>query len=1060
MKMRFGFVAAVSLLAASLAAFGATKTWTGGGDGTSWTNTANWSGGIPPGTGDDVSITSGSGTTVVISATDVTVRSIQCTKGFTVSGRTLTLTGGASVFSGALWITNNATLTVSGVGSSATANGATLAADSDFYALGGGAIHLPNLKSVTNNVQNVTWRADGTGSLVDLSAITNLTLGQYRICYVQVYNGGTVDLRRVIAAAGAVQVDARDASSVVDLSGLAGRWTSLGSSELILHAQTGASILVPNVTQLEHAALRVDDTGTISTAQLVLLTNVTLTVDGCAPNFGHLTNIDDTDVYALAGGVARLTNVFRVNNGNQNVTWQADGDGSQVNLSQVTNVTLGFYRLLYVDGYDGGAVDLRRVKAAAGAVQVDARDEGTMVDLSGLSGRWTSLGSSELALHAQSGASIVMPNVTQLEHASLRVDDTATISTAQLNLVTNVTLTVEGSAPNFGHITNIDDTAVYALAGGVARLTNVFRVNNGNQNVTWQADGDGSLVDLSQVTNVTLGFYRLVYVDAYNGGVVDLRRVNMAAGAIHVDARGEGTVVNLSGLAGRWTSLGSSELVLHSQTGASILVPNVTQLEHASLRVDDTGTISTAQLTLLTNVMLTVDGSVPNFGRVTNIDDTDVYALAGGVARLTNVFRVKNDNQNVTWQADGAGSQVNLSQVTNVTLGYYRLLYVDGYNGGAVDLRRVKSAAGAVRVDARNASTVVDLSGLTGRWTSLGSSELALHAQSGASIVIPNVTQLEHALLQVDDTGTISTAQLNLLTNVTLTVDGSAPNFGHVTNIDDTEVYALAGGVARLTNVVRVSNGNQNATWQASGSGSLVDLSAVTSITVGYYRVLYVEALSGGKVDLRRLTSLSTGAVQMTADGTGSVIDLTALSGFVSTGSSSSSLTARNSGTILLNNQAFLLANVAINIPPGNPVLPATLIASPNLTLYGQPWHSYWIESRDTRSVSNVWEFEARVPMTTAFQPILPAPGANTEYRVWDFIADPPVLDLFPAAGRQTRCVIYDAPGKTNQLLSATSIAPGTVWQPGATTIMTNAFRILAPTAATDPVRFYRAKRR
>src|ERR1035438_4792781 len=69
--------------------------------------------------------------------------------------------------------------------------------------------------------------------------------------------------------------------------------------------------------------------------------------------------------------------------------------------------------------------------------------------------------------------------------------------------------------------------------------------------------------------------------------------------------------------------------MLHAQTGAAILIPNVTQLEYASLRVDDTGTISTAQLNLLTNVALTVDGSVPNFGRVTNIDDCDIFAFNG-----------------------------------------------------------------------------------------------------------------------------------------------------------------------------------------------------------------------------------------------------------------------------------------------------------------------------------------------------------------------------------------------------------------------------------------------
>jgi hypothetical protein len=172
------------------------------------------------------------------------------------------------------------------VGSSVTASGATVAADNDFYATSGGVIHLPNLKYVINNNQTTTWRADGTGSLVDLSSLTNLTLGYYRTLYVQAYNGGRVDLPRLASAPGAVQVDARDPGTIVDLSGMAGRWTSPASSELVLHAQTGASILIPNVTQLEYASLRVDDPGTITTAQLTLLTNVTLTVGGSAPNFG------------------------------------------------------------------------------------------------------------------------------------------------------------------------------------------------------------------------------------------------------------------------------------------------------------------------------------------------------------------------------------------------------------------------------------------------------------------------------------------------------------------------------------------------------------------------------------------------------------------------------------------------------------------------------------------------------------------------------------------------------------------------------------------------------
>jgi hypothetical protein len=1046
-------------MAWGITCFGQTKTWTGAGDGLSWNNAANWSGATLPGPADTVAITGGVGTLVRISSGNITVKSIQCTKGFALLGGSLTLTAGNSQFSGAFAVSNSASLKVNGVGATLTASAMTVNADASLYAVGGGAMYLPNLTSITNNNYNSTFQADGAGSLIDLSAVTNLTLGYYRVLYIQAYNGGTVDLHRLTNAVGSVQVDAHDNGTVVNLSGLAGRWKCTGYSGVSLEAQSGASILIPNVTQLEFASLRVDDTGTISTAQLNLLTNVSLTVSGTAPNFGNITNIDDTDVYALNGGVAWLTNVFRTTHGNQSPVWRADGAGSLIDVSRLANATMSYYKVLYLQAYSGGTVDLHRLTNAVGSVQVYAQDSSTLVDLSGLAGCWKCTGYSAVSLEAQGGASILIPNVTQLEFASLRVDDTGTISTAQLNLLTNVSLTVDGSAPNFGRVTNIDDTSVYALNGGVARLTNVFLATHANQSPVWRADGAGSLVDLSMLTNVSMGYYKVLYLQAYNGGALDLHRLSTAIGSVQVDARDAATVVNLSALCGRWKCTGYSELSLRAQAGASILIPNVTQLEFASLRVEDTGTISTAQLNLLSNVSLTVSGTAPNFGNITNIDDTDVYALNGGVARLTNVFRATHANQSPVWRTDGAGSLVDLSMLTNVTLGYYKVLYPQAYNGGTVDLHRVASAVGSVQVDAQDAGSVVNLSGLAGRWKSTAYSGISLEAQGGASILIPNVTQLEFASLRVDNTGTISTAQLNLLTNVSLTVDGSVPNFGQVTNIDDTDVYALNGGVARLTNVLWVTDGNQSPVWRATGAGSLIDLSGAIDVSVGYYKVLYVEAQSGGAVDLHRLPSLSTSSVQVLADGTSSVVDLTSLSGFISVGYSASSLTAQNNGVILLGTQAFLLANVGINIPPGNPILPATLSASPTLTLYGRPWHSYWIEKRDTRSNLNPWTFATRVPLTTAFQAVAPAPPPNTEFRIWDFTADPPILDLFPATGHQTLMIIYDTPGKTNQLLTATNVKPGTTWQPGATASMTNAFRIMVPTVASDPVRFFRAKR-
>jgi len=897
MKINFIALTAAFVMAGGITCLGQTKTWTGNGDGVSWSDESNWSGGTLPDESDTVAITGGGGTRVLISdSDDITVQSIQCTKGFVVSGGSLTLTAGGSQFSGAVTLTNGATVTVNGADATLTASGATVVADSWLYVAGGGVMHFPKLYSVTNNNDSPVWEADDAGSLIDLSS--------------------------------------------------------------------------------------------------------------------------------------------------------------------ATNITVGYYEILYPRAYGGGKVDLHRVKTSSGSVQADTTDDGSVVDLSGLTGRWKSVTDHELSLSAASGGSILIPNVTELENASLEVDDTGIIPTAQLNQLTNCTLTVNGATPNLGQVTNINDSWVYAKGGGIARLTSVFHVTDTNASPVWQAEDTGSLIDLSRVTNITMGYYEILYPRAYGGGKVDLHGVTTCIGSVQADTADDGSVVNLNGLAGRWTSTADHELSLSAATGGHIIISNVTQLENASLEVDDTGFIPTKQLNQLTNCTLTVGGgATPNLGQVTNINDCWVYAKGGGVARLTNVFHVMNNNQSPVWQASDPGSLLDLSKVTDITLDYYEILYPRAYGGGKVDLHRVSTSIGSVQADTTDGGSVVDLSGLTGRWTSTADHELSLSAATGGSILIPNVTQLENASLEVDDTGTISTAQLNLLTNCDLTVRGAAPNFMNLTNIDDTWVYAYGGGVARLTNVWWVTCGNQSPVWHAEGAHSLIDLSQVLGISVGYYNILKVEAYSGGKVDLHRLDGLSTGSVQVTSDGSGSAIDLSGLSGFISTGDHSSSLTAQHSGTVSLGTSAFLLCNVDIHIPAGNPVLPPTIAASSTLTLYGKAWHSYWVDMRDTTVPLNPWVFALRVPLTNSLQPLALTLAADTDYRVYEFVADPPILDISPAPNNHSRLIVYETPGMTDAIIKASSLTNGTVWAVDGTVIMTNSFRDLGTTSNSYPARYFRAKR-
>jgi len=121
----------------------ATVMWTGGGDGTSWANAANWSGGAVPGPTSDVVITSGEGTTVVISSGSITVKSIQCSKAFTISGGSLTVTEGASQISGNFTMSGGPTLYAAGSSAVFSATGTTSIDGGKLTVSGGARLSLP-----------------------------------------------------------------------------------------------------------------------------------------------------------------------------------------------------------------------------------------------------------------------------------------------------------------------------------------------------------------------------------------------------------------------------------------------------------------------------------------------------------------------------------------------------------------------------------------------------------------------------------------------------------------------------------------------------------------------------------------------------------------------------------------------------------------------------------------------------------------------------------------------------------------------------------------------------
>ena len=64
---------------------------------------------------------------------------------------------------------------------------------------------------------------------------------------------------------------------------------------------------------------------------------------------------------------------------------------------------------------------------------------------------------------------------------------------------------------------------------------------------------------------------------------------------------------------------------------------------------------------------------------------------------------------------------------------------------------------------------------------------------------------------------------------------------------------------------------------QASGAGSVLDLSGVTNLAGGSCGALVLQALAGGQIVLSNLTTLPDSNVSALADGTNSEVDLSRL---------------------------------------------------------------------------------------------------------------------------------------------------------------------------------------
>lgn len=843
------------------------------------------------------------------------------------------------------------------------------------------------------------------------------------------------------------------ANSDVVISGGAGTQVQLGSGSATIRSLASSKPLI-----IKGAGLYLN-AGNSTISGAVYLTNAgTISVrnPGTRLTISGLGTLDG-NVIAQDGAQISVPNLRHMTNFSYTSGFKVYGAGSLIEFGALTNISATPNSRIYLEAYEGGRIDAPAVLKTANGVKVYARDADSRIDLSGLTGRFASKAEHAATLSARDDGVILAEGITQLDNVEVIIANGGALATAQWTVATNSTITVENAAPDFSSLAQIPDTELYCHDGGTLSLPLVAKAVTTAYTLSWKAQDASSLIELPALIHLQVAPNSRHYLEAYDGGQVDVHALATTTNSVQVFARGAGSLVDLSALAGRWSSKSGHAIKAVAEEEGSVLIPKVTELDNAEITIR-AATLPTAQIKLMTNCALTVAGMAPNLNALKDIPDTEFLADDGGSITLPAVTGTSVKNYTLGWIAMGANSLVSFPALARIDIAPNSRLYAETELGGRVDLRNVTQVVNALRVQSTDPGSSVDLSSLSGRWAARGGHQSSVDARRQGTILIPKVTEMENLTLYSYENGQINTSQLTTLTNCEVFLSASAPDFRSLRFIPNTDITVEDAGVARLTNVTQVAIDQYTRLWESRGAGSLIDLSSLRQIDVAPNSRHFIETYEGGRIDLRNLNSLSTGAVRFLSDGSGSTIDLRGLSSFVNIGNHTSLLQTRNGGSFLFNDEAFVLSRVQIDLPSGNAVLPSSLAASSQATLYGQPWQSYWIERRYTSPMSTDWIFTARVPLTNSFQPFTLATSTNVLYRLWKFTAQQPIVDPIRASlQNKFGVVLYGQPQSAYQLLSTRDFSGP--WTAETTVTMTNSFRIFAPSTMVNPFKFYRAKK-
>ncbi|ANM31475.1 hypothetical protein ABI59_20745 [Acidobacteria bacterium Mor1] len=742
-------------------------------------------------------------------------------------------------------------------GSSLNLPSVTLLGDAQFFAEGGGDI-------IANTSSGAAWssvgldfgsfdlvNASGSGTVVDLSSVSSLDsgfddqTGSVRTHSLIVSDDASLDLGNLSALTlparieDVLELDLSSGGSA-DLSSLSTIPATGGRMLFDVHA--GSSLDLPALSNVADTQFIVDGGGQISAnASSAVYSSSGFNYSG---NF-WLFSADGAGSAIDGRSFTGITSDATTAAGLYDHIIRAQNGGS-VDLSNVTQIDASFndqsggVTEFRVESGSGGSIDLSSLASITAPQRTDDLFEfdlaGGSISLDSLSSLDSGGGRFFLDVHA--GSTLDLPALTNLDNTQLAAELGGTIQAnttsgaiwSSADLNTSSYTLVDAS----GAGTLIDLSSVQSLDAG-------FDDNSGGARGHSLLVSDGATLDLGNLTGLTLParFEDFVEFDLAGGGSADL-----------------GSLVTIPGTGGR--------LIFDVHAGSILDLPGLTTVEDTQFITDGDGQI-------------TVNS--------TNATYSSAGLGYGGAFWL--------------FSADGAGSQIDGSAFTSIAANptpasaanFDHL--IRAHNGGVLNLANVATldasfndltgSVNEVRIESSSGGSI-DLSGLTSITPPERIEDFVQFDANGGSIALG-------ALNNIDATGGYTFFDAHA---------GSSLGLPAVTNLGDT-AFAAEGGAGITVNTTPGSAWSTRGLGfqsfnivNATGAGTVVDLSAIASLDAGFddatgaVRGHTMAVSAGAQLDLGSLTGLTLPLriedfVELDLTGGGSA-DLSSLSTIPGTG--------------------------------------------------------------------------------------------------------------------------------------------------------------------------------